>query len=169
MSNGLRIHNQYTKTHPEFLHETENDGFFDFIFRNEENIAEAAKGYKLPSLSNEWKQKSHCDTEEKASLKPLQDLLENMLLTVRKKGVLSIKKEFDWLNLNPPFLVESLASVLEGLFIEDLEKRLNEEIEKMNIQGKDLLEKIVIRDGCLSLAKKMNPLEFSNHMNRLLK
>jgi hypothetical protein len=146
----------------------EVDDLFNHFFRSEENIVEAGREYILPSIESELIEESKCTTEEKAQLKPLVDLMEEILLKVREKGMLSIKNEYDWLNLKPLFLSEALSYVLEGLYVDELVKVLDGKIKEQNCHGKNLLEMIIIRDGCLSIAKKMNPLEMKHHMSQLL-
>ncbi|MBF9018968.1 MULTISPECIES: hypothetical protein [unclassified Oceanispirochaeta] len=79
----------------------------------------------------------------------------------------------EWNENNPdkipdPFLKSSLNMVLNGFRAAQLENILNKQIKKDNSSGADLLKKLIIRDGGLSLVKGNSPLEAWNHLQGLI-
>ncbi|MDC7235232.1 MAG: hypothetical protein PQJ58_18515, partial [Spirochaetales bacterium] len=108
-----------------------------------------------------------CEESELKELIPILDFIYRLHDTAVRIGLLGIYEEHDPDGMEDRFFRAVLTLVLDGWSAENLEKFVSFEISRSRETGVDLLRKMIIRDGCLSLIKGNTPRDVKLHFERV--
>lgn len=93
--------------------------------------------------------KASCSLEDQESLIPLVMQLKQLSELVSKQGVLTLENEL--LQIKDPFLNLGLQLIIDKVEPENIQDVLDSDIYYNQSNGRELLKKIIIREGLLRI------------------
>lgn len=93
--------------------------------------------------------KSACSKEDQATLIPIVKKLKELAEVATKSGLLTLENELS--NLEDPFLNLGLQLIIDRVEAENVRDVLDSDIYYNESNGRELLKKIIIREGLLRI------------------
>lgn len=93
--------------------------------------------------------KAACSLEDQASLVPIVTLLAKLGQNANKKGLLALESELN--NIQDPFLNLAIQLIVDKVEPGNLKDILDSDIYYNESNGRELLKKIIIREGVLRI------------------
>ncbi len=113
-------------------------------------LAAGDLAYDIFQFPKSWIQKSSCSEEDKKDLLPVFVDIFSLHHHFQDGGVLSLEKELPLIHHS--FLGEGIQMLLNGTSPEEIDHRMTGKIRSSLCSGRNLLEKLLIRTGILSMA-----------------
>lgn len=93
--------------------------------------------------------KASCSEEDQQTLIPIVELLKKLAETSSKSGLLALENEL--MSIKDPFLNLGLQLIIDRVEPQNVEDILDSDIYYNESNGRELLKKIIIREGLLRI------------------